>query len=198
MEHDLLPIFPAGRCACDLRMPTARIHSAYYVFGSARNSPSRESGSSRRGKIWGTLAPSRHRRVWCPVEGGLHRHCKAAAVLGSQLASWLLLAHRIRHREHPVVFQCTLAAGPKCKKYGQPRPDSLWITQWICQTLPSVRQLEPQLAACKCRPGTTRIAAERWALAHTWPSALPPSSLPARVNPTTSRPPTFRPRALNT
>src|SRR5438874_13497057 len=105
-------------------MPTARIHSAYYVFGSARNSPSRESVSSRRGKIWGTLARARHRRVWCPVEGGLHRDGKAAAVLVSLLASRLLRAHPITHREHRVVVRWTLAPGPECNDREQPTPHS--------------------------------------------------------------------------
>src|SRR5213080_4300405 len=178
-------------------MPTARIHSAYYVFGSARNSRSREAARPAAAKSGGRW----HRLGIAECGARLRAGSIATAKpqrLGIAACELSVPAHRIRRRKHPVVFQCTLAAGPKCKKYGQPRPDSLWITQWICQALPLVRQLEPQLAACKCRPGTTHIAAERWALAHTWPSALPPSSLRARVNPTTSRPPTFRPQALNT
>ena len=94
------------------------------------------SGSSGRGKIWGTLAPSRHRRVWCPVEGGLHRHCKAAASWDRSLRAGCCSHIGLGHREHPVVFQCTLAAGPKCKKYGQPRPDSLWITHGFAKHCP--------------------------------------------------------------
>src|SRR5947209_900763 len=84
-------------------MPTARIHSAYYVFGSARNSPSREAArpaAAKSGGRWQCLGIA---ECGARLRAGSIATAKPQR-LGIAACERLLLAHRIGHRKHPVVF----------------------------------------------------------------------------------------------